>query len=1405
MGASDSKIVFKRGIFRLSEERHIPADDPYWTSFWELPETSEDIFSLFAPADIRRTRDQALENIETLILAVTSRLFILRHHPSFPDPEIAPEKDALNCVRVLTRLLPYLYEKDSLASWEERFFWGIRRKRSRKAVIANEVLFDEAQEDKDESNTEKDNFEEAKPLAEELIDTLVDLLFFSDLTLPPQPNGRPKVSYAIWQSGVGCNTAVATTKEYESNRCEILRLLLTMAGQSMYMTAGVLPQRGVRTLTHICTCSDKQAVLSMLCSLLNTTLKYNPASWRVPYNTLVFKDTKQMLVTYSSQFLLAMLLYPIPENSDASSQKNFYRHFLGRLHRPQDFQFIVDGLTRVLNQPLQEKSSYLPGSQNADDLAPQMLMLFWEITQCNKRFRSFIIDTDRAHDFVVLTLFYASEYKNEPSKQGVVRMCAFLLQTLSVEPNFGINLNKTFEGQESLPPSIRITGFRGTYTDFLIHSIYNLITTSQGRLSAIYPALLAVINNIAPYIEGLSATGSSQLLQLFSSISSPSFLLANDSNHNLLHSLLDSISSTIEHKYRKNPELVLAILKNKKRIEALRTFTLESGQEEIERRNQSRKDSVTSDDPFNASSLRSSLESVRSPTSQTRKPSLDEAPEESAFAIGDDDDDDDEGDDSEEDHQPTPAPSTSSENPSQASSAVNAEDALPTQLRGMSEKARGKLPAGMRSFSRQNSTTSLGGHSVSNQSHSGGFEPTAHWLDSWLPELPLHTVLAVIQQVSALLPQQEFRRESVPLDVVRRIQKIDLVGIEPSPVRVHSFEWSELALGWYESLLWGIIFTSEMQIAKGAMNIWMGTAIKLFRVQETAPEGPTLTSPRGAVDAVGSNLVSRIGQINLPMSSTEQAAAPGVIDEEVKPYKIHTKRELTHLWLLKVSSKYLDLTRQKLELTRLPHETAEPKSKEWWAPKQTVEPLIDFWLEQYSWRDKEKELNESLPQFRTSIQLPASDPPLRIHCVHVQSPFANAVPLLLIPPFPFTNLSLGHMVSLLTDPDDATTTQPFHLVIPSLPGLGFSDALPENVPMVSTTATILDLLMKRLGYEFYLTSTSGSSTNSPSDIDWQVINHLSFHHSESCLAVHLVAPPLQAPTWADSPVEWAKWKLASSFGTAAFGYTQEDIQAVEKSRSNQTGQGATITSWLFGSKGNTECEPNTLAYALCDSPTGLLLFVLTILRVFGPRHKFTSSDIITMTELTWLPGPEAALRFWAYCAIHTEAIRSNSVKPKAAVTVFLGTEDDDQTETGTVGDGLPRPVAYTYSCPAWASTRFQVLSTNRLSGKPGLLAWERPQAIADGVRALAKAILASDKRMQKHELPGTALLEQVVVHGGEQTAKAEISGTTVQGTLSNSSDLPLDNKGKEQATSATASGHLAPPSKQPGLASPATT
>ena len=196
----------------------------------------EDVFSLFSAADIRRIRDESLGNLETLILAVISRLSILRTHPSFPSLESAPERDALNCIRILTRLLPFIYEADHLESWDERFFWGACRKRRRQRGPQRDVIFagDSAEARQDD---EGEKYQDTKPLAEELIDTLIDLLFFRNFTIPLATNAEEGVQLAIWQSGVGCNSPIGTSKECENNRLEILRLLLTLSSKSMYTPA----------------------------------------------------------------------------------------------------------------------------------------------------------------------------------------------------------------------------------------------------------------------------------------------------------------------------------------------------------------------------------------------------------------------------------------------------------------------------------------------------------------------------------------------------------------------------------------------------------------------------------------------------------------------------------------------------------------------------------------------------------------------------------------------------------------------------------------------------------------------------------------------------------------------------------------------------------------------------------------------------------------------------------------------------------------------------------------------------------------------------------------------------------------------------------------------------------------
>ena len=168
----------------------------------------------------------------------------------------------------------------------------------------------------------------------------------------------------------------------------------------------------------------------------------------------------------------------------------------------------------------------------------------------------------------------------------------------------------------------------------------------------------------------------------------------------------------------------------------------------------------------------------------------------------------------------------------------------------------------MPTFSRQNSTTSLSGHSARGF-QPGNFEPTPEWIESWLPELPLHTILTLISHLTPLIPPSSTSAETPTTSQTITIQSNPLRTMEPSPIKIQNFEWSPLSRGWSESLLWSFVFTSEMQIAKGTVGVWNGTGIKLFRVESVAPTGPTLSSPRGAVDAVGSNIVSRIGSINI--------------------------------------------------------------------------------------------------------------------------------------------------------------------------------------------------------------------------------------------------------------------------------------------------------------------------------------------------------------------------------------------------------------------------------------------------------------------------------------------------------------------------------------------------------------
>ncbi|BFZ55743.1 hypothetical protein PYCC9005_002784 [Savitreella phatthalungensis] len=961
MGAQESKLAFRRGIFRLHEERDIPPDDPYWINFWMLPESAEDVFTLFSPTDIRKARDTAPENLETLLMAVCSRLFFLRHHKTFPS-EDAPEAELLNCLRVLTRLIPFCFEDQRFDKRIDNFFWGVRSRAASTAEQSRPDGTDAAtrpSQDPSEANEVVKTLEEgleiqqdqpdsratirSMPLAIELLDTLVDLLFFSDFTVPRDQSSPNPVVFGIWETGVGCTSVMGTTKRLESNRIETLRCLLALCSRGMYIPA--TETRSNRFIIHLVVALPKNVVLTMLCSLLNTTMKFNITTWRaLPYSSAIAPDTRQLYVTYCLQLLLVVLCYPLPEANQLyyvsagheTRMVNQFRLYYRKLHRASDFSFMVDGMSRVMQQPLQVSTSYLPGSQKSLRFYPEMMLLFWESLQLSPRFRAFIIETDRALDFLVLLLFYAIEHKTDTTQVGLVRMCIFILQPLSADERFAKSLQKPFQGHASLPASVRIPSFNGTYADFLIINIYTLVATSKGQLVALYPALFMTLSNIAPHVKSLSVIASTKIMQLFSSVSQPSFLFANENNYRLLIYLVEFFTNIIEQNFSSNPHLIYAILRSRDKFERLQNLTLDSGIESVEQLKQERAQR-------NGSEAADRLSFAQ--TIAKDEPVALQSAGEDAFELGDADD---EQLDRPVSGATTPRPSAGNIPPeslakpsadvavklpttgppssSDVRSArdLDAVDLMPQATHIMSEKARGKLPAGRRNQLQQSpiaersplerqksdtsfkSTRSAGGNTLGGNfalpETSGDFHPQQDWFLSWFNTLELTSIQLVLDQLKDEVGRLTSETPD-PRPVVRFLQKATITGLQARPPNPRTFVWSDQAKVWFESLLWGYVYVSETQLDVGAVGVWTGTRVKLFRLQAqptdvNAPGGRPddedanagtanfsafaanarvnlLNNVPGAVDAMANSLLNKFNQLttSTAQNTTSQGQA----------------------------------------------------------------------------------------------------------------------------------------------------------------------------------------------------------------------------------------------------------------------------------------------------------------------------------------------------------------------------------------------------------------------------------------------------------------------------------------------------------------------------------------------------
>jgi hypothetical protein len=324
----------------------------------------------------------------------------------------------------------------------------------------------------------------------------------------------------------------------------------------------------------------------------------------------------------------------------------------------------------------------------------------------------------------------------------------------------------------------------------------------------------------------------------------------------------------------------------------------------------------------------------------------------------------------------------------------------------------------------------------------------------------------------------------------------------------------------------------------------------------------------------------------------------------------------------------------------------------------------------------------------------------------------------------------------LLDPPSPTSSQPFHLVVPNVPGLGFSDAFQTDVEdgVVRNTAAVFDMLMKRLGYVFYLASATGSGRQSVAGLDYHLLRVLGEEFRGCCLGVHLIEPCVEIPRIGKDPLAWMKFAVARFLHAPIFGYEQVDLDALRETarrkerlraeRANGEERPLLSGGGGYGALGAIGLrQPNTFSYALCDSPVGLLSLVCSALKRRSQDHQLSNADIVDLTQLAWLPGPEAGMRFSTAAAKELQVVRKRK-KPKSrvAITVFGADGSNDE-----------------YVCPTWANRNHEVLFAQRARGKVGLAIWERTDVLVDGIRGLAKAIDGVYGR------PKIMALEEVVV------------------------------------------------------------
>src|SRR5919112_827775 len=348
----------------------------------------------------------------------------------------------------------------------------------------------------------------------------------------------------------------------------------------------------------------------------------------------------------------------------------------------------------------------------------------------------------------------------------------------------------------------------------------------------------------------------------------------------------------------------------------------------------------------------------------------------------------------------------------------------------------------------------------------------------------------------------------------------------------------------------------------------------------------------------------------------------------------------------------------------------------------TIQELARYWATDYDWRKVEEKLN-ALPQFMTEID------GLDIHFIHVRSRHENALPLIITHGWPGSVIELLETVGPLTDPTahGGSAGDAFHLVLPSLPGYGFSGEPTELGWDAARTARAWAELMGRLDYTRYVAQGGDVGALVTDLMGRQAVEGLIGYHLNLLTAVLAVGDHLPK----ESEKERAAAEAFATFRQDGFGYFLE-----------------------------MATRPQTIGYALLDSPVALAAWLLDhdtdsyykISRAFvdgEPVGNLTRDNIVDNITLYWLTGTGAAAARWYWETGRAQAAAAAAGQPPPAASV---------------------PVAFTtfpdevFAAPrSWVEVVYPGLAYfNEVDRGGHFAAWEQPQLFSEEIRAAFRSL-----------------------------------------------------------------------------------